>query len=78
MDYAAKLNALSGQPIPQALAGDYARYLVQQIGPPPKGQFNVGIPAGTLPADQQSIVEAMLGIYNNPAMLANAKSKGPK
>lgn len=82
MDYASRLGA-AGQTLnpgtAQTLAGDYAGLLTGAGGGSNPGQFQIAMaPGAQVTPDQQSILDVMLGLFNNPGMLADPKMKGPK
>ena len=76
MDYAAQLNAIpyaqqGASQLPmstaQALAGDYAKFLTGPGGEITGGDgYKLKLAApGTLPPEQESILELMIGALNN-------------
>jgi len=84
MDYAARLGGMTAdQNLPQgtaqALTGDYAQFLTGAGGQPQgQGGYQLSADNAMVTPEQKSILDMMLGIYNNPEWLANAKSRGPK
>lgn len=64
MDYASRLGAMLPQP--------------GQMPQPQGGGFRLSAANANVTPEQQSILDVMMGIFNNPSMLANAKTRGPK
>jgi hypothetical protein len=65
-DYASRLGAsLTGLAPPAGM-------------PKPMAGYQLSADGAMVTPEQRSILDAMLGIFNNPGMLADPKMKGPK